>query len=408
MSLLKRAPHLSAFLIVLGISVAALGVGTVYVRIRVRQSIHRLASAQNDAKILGVTIIREAFRHPDVLPDFGSSEMLRGIDRPFYGPAFFSDAPTGFVLCPVADLGATPLSELLRVAAAGPAVRGKRLVVSFTPQVFIGTGNGKFEQAYAGNFSPLQANVLTFSTDLSLGLSRDLAGRLLKHPETLTHEPLLSAALRARASESYPARVAYLALYPLGKLQAVLYRIADDFLSWRALSTLPPNDGQLQRDRAPVNWSQLADSADRVTRALSSGNPWGIDDDFFAKYGDYFLKQKGAKDSTEWLESLRQGYGWSELDLLLRLLRERGAKPLVVTMPKHGLFDEYGGLSARVRNNYYDKFNSVADPYGFPVETFQQYDTVKYFLRDPDSHMSPKGWLWYDQLVDAFYHDALR
>jgi len=385
-----------------------LAVATFYVRVLTRHAIHHFANTQSDSKILGVTIIREAFRHPDVLTNFGSSEMIRGRGRPFYGPAFFAKAPSGFVLFSVADLGATPLSELLRVAAAGPAVRGKRLIVSFTPQVFTSKGHNRFDQAYRGNFSPLQATVLAFSNDLSPALARDLAAQLLKHAATLRDEILLRAALSARARDTRLGKAMYMALYPLGMIQECFYRIADDFLVWRSLSNLK------RRDRAPrttaeaLNWNVLADSADRYTRAHASGNQWGIEDKFFAQFGRYFLKNEGAKDSTEWLANLKEGYGWPELDLLLRLLQERGAQPLVVTMPKHGLFDEFAGLSAPVRSRYYDKFRAAVVPYGFPVETFEQYDTVKYFLNDPDGHMSPKGWLRYDQLVDAFYHDSLR
>jgi D-alanine transfer protein len=407
-NLVKKAPHVAALLAALGLMSVGFAVATIYVRGLVRHSIHHFATAQTDSKILGVTIIREAFRHTDVLPNFGSSEMIRGRGRPFYGPAFFASAPSGFVLFPVADLGATPLAELLRVAAAGSAVRDKRLIISFTPQVFIGKGHDRFDQAYRENFSPLQATVLAFSNDLSPALTRDVAAQLLKHGATLRHELLLRAALRARTSDTSLGRLGYLALYPLGRLQEAFYRLADDFLVWRALSDRNGIGRSPRSAREPLNWTLLADSADRFTRAHSSGNAWGIEDEFFAQNGHYFLKQKGAEDSAEWLANLQEGYGWPELDLLLRLLRERGAKPLVVTMPKHGLFGEFAGLNAPVRSQYYDRFRAAVAPYGFPVETFQQYDTVKYFLNDPDSHMSPKGWLRYDQLVDAFYHDSLR
>jgi len=407
-SLLKRAPHLTALAVVSVLMSLGLAVATFYVRVLTRHAIHHFANAQSDSKILGVTVIREAFRHPDILTDFGSSEMIRGRGRPFYGPAFFANAPSGFVLFPIADLGATPLAELLRVAAAGPAVRGKRLIVSFTPQVFISKGHERFDEMYRGNFSPLQATVLAFNSDLSPALARDLAIQLLKHGVTLRHEILLHAALRARSHDTRFGKVMYLALYPLGMMQEGFYRVADDFLVWRTLSEQKGKGRSPRTAGEPPNWSILADSAERYTRAFASGNQWGIEDKFFAQHGRYFLKQKDAKDSTEWLANLKEGYGWPELDLLLRLLKERGAKPLIITTPKHGLFDEFAGLNAPVRTRYYDKFRAAVAPYGFAVETFEQYDTVKYFLNDPDSHLSPKGWLRYDQLVDAFYHDSLR
>jgi D-alanine transfer protein len=407
-SLLRRAPHLTAAVVAVGLTTIGLAVFSFYVHVLARHAIYHFANAQTDSKILGVTVIREAFRHPDILTDFGSSEMIRGRGRPFYGPAFFANAPSGFVLFPVSDLGATPLAQLLRVSAAGSEIRGKRLVISFTPQVFIGKGRDRFDQMYRGNFSPLQATELAFSNDLSPGLSRDLSLQLLKHGVTLRHEILLRAALNARASDTRFGNALYLSLYPLGMVQAGFYRVADYFLVWRSLSEWKEKSSAPRFTGEPLNWIVLADSADRYTRDHASGNQWGIEDKFFAQHGRYFLKQKGSKDSTEWKANLAEGYGWPEFELLLRLLKERGAKPLVVTTPKHGRFDEFAGLSAPVRSRYYDKFRAAVAPYGFPVETFEQYDTVKYFLNDPDSHLSPKGWLLYDQLADAFYHDSLH
>jgi D-alanine transfer protein len=282
------------------------------------------------------------------------------------------------------------------------------VVVSFTPQVFLSKGHDRFDKAYQGNFSPLQANQLAFSNDLSPSLERDIATALLSHAITLRDEPLLNMALRARASGTPWGRVRYAMLYPLGRLEGVLYRLADDFQVWKFLRGQPPTETSPPRATASPDWTALADSADRFTLATSGNNPWGIEDQYYTRYGQYFLKQKGTKSPEVWLANLKQGYGWPELDLLLRLLQERGARPLIVTMPKHGIFDDYAGLPGTARRAYYERFSSAVAPYGFPLETFQRYDSTKFFLNDPDSHMSPKGWLVYDQLVDAYYHSTLR
>jgi hypothetical protein len=63
-SLLKRAPHLTALAVVSVLMALGLAVATIYVRVMTRHAIHHFANAQSDSKILGVTIIREAFRHP--------------------------------------------------------------------------------------------------------------------------------------------------------------------------------------------------------------------------------------------------------------------------------------------------------------------------------------------------------
>jgi poly-D-alanine transfer protein DltD len=42
-----------------------------------------------------------------------------------------------------------------------------------------------------------------------------------------------------------------------------------------------------------------------------------------------------------------------------------------------------------------------------PLLDFAEHDTDKYFLIDPWSHLSRKGWIYFDRALDAFYHDAL-
>jgi D-alanine transfer protein len=397
-----------AFGVVAVMSLTGYGLGTAYIRSQIARSIHRVAPQMPPAKNLGVAMIREGFRHPDLLPAFGSSELVRSRGRAFYGPSFFQNAPTGFVFFPVATLGATPLNTLLRVAAEGPDLRGKKVVVSFTPSAYISIGTDRFDKAYLGNFSPLQANALAFNTDLSPDLTRDLAGALLKHSVTLNDEPLLSATLRARASGTLLGQARFIALYPLGRLQELLYRMADDFLAYRALRATAGSRPPPDRPAGPVDWAALTDSAQRVSRARASNNSLGMENKFYNEFQRYFLRQKGVANSQNWLRKLDQGYGWPDLDLLLRLLRERGARALIVCTPQPGVFDDFTGLPDTVRQRFYDRFRAAAAPYGFPVETFERFDMDTFFLNDPDSHFSPKGWLYYDRLVDSFYHDSLQ
>ena len=118
------------------------------------------------------------------------------------------------MLFPVADLGATPLATLLRVGAAGAEVRGKRArAVVYPFRSSSGAVIARVEAAYRGNFSPLQASVLVFSSDLSPSLSPETWPSQLLEARRGPSSPnrFCNLALLARASGTPLARALYLA-----------------------------------------------------------------------------------------------------------------------------------------------------------------------------------------------------
>ena len=77
-----------------------------------RRYVHALAPEAFEQKTQGSAIAREAFRQPDLLPIFGSSELLvtRRYAKPFEAGSLFRDYPTGFNVFPIAWLGALILA----------------------------------------------------------------------------------------------------------------------------------------------------------------------------------------------------------------------------------------------------------------------------------------------------------
>src|SRR5215472_17293848 len=153
----------------------------------------------------GLAFQRAAAHSPNVLPIYGSSELLRPA-APERGNIFFRTAPTGFQLSPVGGGGANPLVMLQKVGALGPALRGKKLAFSLSPGWFCTAKPGS--QGYKGNFSPMAATEMVFGTSLGFGLKRDIAERMLQFPETLEQRPFLEFALRRLAAGQPLDRVA--------------------------------------------------------------------------------------------------------------------------------------------------------------------------------------------------------
>ena len=95
--------------------------------------------------------------------------------------------------------------------------------------------------------------------------------------------------------------------------------------------------------------------------------------------------------------------GWVDLELLLRTLARVHARPLLLSMPIAGDFYDERGISRSVRENYYAKLRSVAQRYHFPLVEFKAHDEDPAFLYLHKSHLTAKGWIYYDRAIDDFF-----
>ena len=54
-------------------------------------------------------------------------------------------------------------------------------------------------------------------------------------------------------------------------------------------------------------------------------------------------------------------------------------------------FYDYAGVPKEERTKFFDYIQKLAEDDGFTVLNYEQYDTKKYFLRDP-AHLGTEGW----------------
>jgi D-alanine transfer protein len=342
----------------------------------------------------GLAFQRAAAHSPNVLPIYGSSELLRpaALER---GNIFFRTAPTGFQLSPVGSGGANPLIWLQKVGALGPALRGKKLAVSLSPGWFCTAKPGA--KGYKGNFSPMAANEMVFGNALDFGLKRDIAARMLQFPETLEQRPLLQFALRRLAAGQVLDRVLFWALWPAGKIQVALFELEDH---WAALHhirrqmKLPP---PTLREET-VDWPQFIAKASK-TRPGDAGmiqQPSQLDRKI----------TPGSRDRG-FLTGVKTSPAWIDLDLLLRCLAAVNARPLILSMPLGGDFYDHAGVSHSARDEFYKKLLALMEQYHFPVVEFQEHDEDPAFLIKHQPHLTAKGWAYYDRALDDFFHGRL-
>jgi D-alanine transfer protein len=387
--------HLSASTFAVLIALVALTAGVVWCKQLEGQYIHALAPEFTDEKLQGAALQKEAFLQPDLLVMYGSSELAK--EMPNNASQFFADYPTGFRVFPVGKPGTTSLAVLQKIAAVGSEICNRKLVYSISPGWFFSeTVDPKY---YEGNFSPLQAMELAFSTDLSWNLRRDIARRMVEFPKTLDDHWLLEFALQRLAEDTPVDRFLYGLIRPLGYLAQLVSRTQDHFEA--ALHILDEDErlnSSPTHGRRAMNWNEV------LKKAAQFANLTAVQ----AKKSEV-AKRKASKVSREkgFLQAIAHAKEWTDIELLLRTLHELGAKPLLLSMPIEDIRLEVYGLDPSARTAVVDRLNNLADHYEFPHIDFRDHQGDPAFLYDFQDHLSAEGWLFYNKALDDFFHGRL-
>lgn len=386
----------------MALTTAILVSGTLYAREQERRYIHALAPQMFEQKSQGSALQRAAFREADLLPLYGTSELL--LTNRYHASALFRNYPTGFTVFPVGKPGTTSLITLQDLAAVGADLRGKRVAISFSPGWFLQTMLDA--ASYAGNFSRLHASELVFSTQLSYAVKQGAARRMLDYPSTVEREPLLRFALNELADDSPTSRLLYYAVLPLGKLQTLVLRLQDH---WETLRFLRAQQGlrpAVPREVAPVDWPAVLARAQSDTRRHSSNNIFGFPNDYWQIHSDEVLKQKDERSSAVFLRLLQDSKEWGDLRLLLRGLQDLGAEPLIISMPMNDTYFEFLGTSASALHAYSEKLQQVTEAaHADKVMDFGLHGGDATVFAYPGYHLTETGWVHYNYALDAFYHD---
>jgi D-alanine transfer protein len=386
-------PHLFAGIIALGLAAITFFAAQ---RVLIHLEHATIVSTAPDRFVLknqGLAFQRAAAHSPNVLMIYGSSELSipAAAER---GNIFFRTAPTGFQLSPVGGGDAKPLIMLQKVGALGSALRGKRLAFSLSPGWFCTAKPGT--QAYKGNFSPMAATEMVFGTALDFALKRDIAARMLQFPETLEQRPFLEFALRRLASGHLLDRVVFCALWPAGKIQTALYELEDHWAALHHIKRQTKPRPHLQEQT--VDWPQLI-------AKVSKAKPADVGNIQQPSLFDRKITP-GSRD-VGFLSGVKASPAWIDLDLLLRCLASVHARPLILSMPLGGDFYDHAGVSRSARDEFYRKLPALVEQYHFPVVEFQDHDEDPAFLIKHQSHLTAKGWAYYDRALDDFFHGRL-
>jgi D-alanine transfer protein len=416
---LEQTPHLAAALTAAILGVASLVAFGCYARSLEYRSITALATREvitqaggrlPPLKNQGSALQQAALESDCLLPVYGSSELsLWGTyNRPFHATTLFRTFPTGFTIFPVGKAENSCLNNLQKLCAVGPALAGRKVVVSLSPPWFFERPTARAD-GYAGNFSALHAGELAFNTHLTIRLRQAAARRMLEYPATLANRPLLRFALENLVGGTPFNLACYDAVLPLGILHNAILRYQDHWSVVTCLWTHPMAGSPrvAPASAEPLDWPALLRQADAAYPAHSSNNEFGMDNRTWDRHVRLELpRRRNAWSDDAFLCALETSREWVDLELLLRALTELGARPLLLSSPLHGAWYEQWGITYTGRTAYYQKLRELGARYHAAVVDFADHDADKAFCQDNMAHLAPRGWVYYSQALDGFFHDA--
>jgi poly-D-alanine transfer protein DltD len=154
--------------------------------------------------------------------------------------------------------------------------------------------------------------------------------------------------------------------------------------------------GLEQRRPRIMNWPELIKRGEQMGRAIAAKTT----------APKLTRRPKGSRDAA-FRSALAEAEEWTDLDLLLRTLRELGAEPLVLSMPVHGSDLETTGVSRLAQADYSHRLKTLAQRHQVPHTYYGAHEEDPTFFADNLDHLGPKGWVYYNQTLNEFYHGRL-
>jgi len=279
------------------------------------------------------------------------------------------------------------------ILAAAKNLGDKKVVIILSPQSYV--PQGIMPDMYFANFSELQFCRILLSRDLPGGVKDRFRGRMAE----------LSGLYEEKNDKFYPyeavskSRLALALSFPYLWLSEKLLSVKDAWLSYQAYLK-----AGAAKDSEPLDWREERAAMLRLAERESGSNDFQFLNDYYAVNVNRKLETFKNRDAGL---SYENSIEYDDLGLLLDICRARGITPLVVSVPLHGKWSDYTGLSRQEREKYYDKVSALVRRYDAQLCDFSDKEYEPYFLCDV-MHLGWIGWLETNERIVAFYNDGNR
>ncbi|MDR3586381.1 MAG: D-alanyl-lipoteichoic acid biosynthesis protein DltD [Desulfosporosinus sp.] len=345
----------------------------------------------------GTLLQSMALKDPTLVPMYGSSEFGGG--GPYNPTKLFAGKPTDWTPYLIGHAGSLDLIQTLYAGAQD--LKGKKIVLSLSPQWF--NNGGIAQNTFAANFSALQAYKLLFNPSLTIQTKTALSERLSQFNEVKHSYPILEGLLKYYGRSDPESRLMEAFYWPIARVEMASLEIQDTLKTIKVIQKLSAQE--IAKNASDKSWKTLPDWSKMQEIATAdvgkneNNNSFGVNNGFYKKNIPNLNKLKNSLVKGRLYPSPE----YSDLNLLMRVLKDEGADPIFLIQPVNGSWYDFTGFPKQQRQKYYSQVREMADHYGDALADFSGHEYDKYFMNDP-SHPSEKGWLEIDETLDKFVH----
>lgn len=353
------------------------------------KKVQSAATELNPLMFQGDYVQKKILEEKNSFPIYGSSELARF--DPFHPSNYFAANQKGFTPFLYGRGGMQSLIHFMNFASQADQLKGKKLVFIISPQWF--HEEGIDDAHFSPNYSRLQAYDLVFNHSIDSKLKKLAMARLLKF-NTVNRDQVLSTLYKAEISNSKSLRFKADCAKPIAYLNWRLLQKKDLYYSlYGGHQRKRHQNPQLVKNKS---WDKLMRSAEKYGRKQSKNNPFHISDKYYKKkIAPKINELKNYKKDTSFAESVE----YKDFQMVLDLLKEKGAKPLFVTLPVNGKWYDYTGFPKEGRTSFYKKIKKQVEAAGFPIADYSVHEYDPYFLKDT-IHIAWKGWVYMDRAME--------
>jgi D-alanine transfer protein len=355
------------------------------------RTVEKAATNLDTNMFQGYIIQNKMLKDPKYLPIFGSSELSR-MD-PFHPSNYFKANPMGFTPFLVGKGGTESLSHFLNFSVHANELKNKKIIFILSPQWFVKEGLN--ESHFAPNFSVLQGYQFALNPKVDHKLVVEGSKRLLSY-EVVKKDIVLSSLLKANIYHDKIHQTKAMLVKPFAHTFLRLLERRDLILSLMEPPLKKPHPNyQLTKGRT---WGHLNIEASNMAKRKSNSNHFYVDNLYYKTMLKPKMKTlKNYKRKASYAVSPQ----YSDLQMVMDVLKETGAKPLFVSIPVNGYFSDYTGFPKEGRTLYYQKVRKQIEDNGFPVLDLTNNEYNKYFFTDT-IHLGYKGWIAIDKGIEQF------
>ena len=361
-----------------------------------------------------IPLQKAAAKRGDNLFIYGSSELDIKTDK-FHPSDFFKYQNMGFQVNIQGRAGYQCLVHAADFGTMGKSLKDQKVVFVLSPQWF--TKKGIDINTFLGNTPFTQIYGILTNKDLSFETKRIFAERFLEVTNnynkklkrqdkgTLDEVELIRTYCKMYTIKE-PFNHISKALYsPFFSLRYNMYISKDkiDTIAYLKKVHLKDAKGRLLKrnlnNLTPKDFNKEQEKAEKSATLESTNNPFGMEDKVFdKKFRNKLLKSKDSMKNSSYDNSPE----YTDYELLLRICKETGIKPLIINIPVNGYWYDYCGFNKEDRQVYYDKVKALTKKYGFKMADFSNKEYDKYFLRD-GTHIGWKGWVDVNEAIYDYY-----